>query len=192
MSDLATLHELISNMAQAQQVQEQYGRKGVILEERGDGQQAGYTVYLRNVPDDSIAIKADQFPSPEGIFSNSRGECKRADYVLVAETADGNWILYVEMKSGKANRDEVVKQLKGAECFLAYCRAVGRRFWSDRKFLDQQRYKQRFVCIDGINLNKKTTRLSRHSKLHDTPENVLTIRSPRADGLEFSELRGKL
>lgn len=191
MSDLTTLHELVSKMAQAQ-VREQNGRKRVVLEERGDAHQAGYTVYLRNVPDDVIAIKADQFPPPKGIFSNSRGECKRADYVLVAQTETINWIVYIEMKSGKADPGEVVKQLKGAECFLAYCRAVGRRFWSDRKFLHKQRYKQRFVCIDGINLNKKTTRPIRHSKLHDTPENMLTIRSPRSDGLEFSELRGKL
>ena len=125
MSDLATLQELISEMAQAQ-VREQYGRKGVILEERGVGQQARYTVYLRDVPDDTIAIKADQFPPLTGIFSNSRGECKRADYVLVAQTETVNWIVYIEMKAGPSgSREEVVQQLKGAECLLAYFRAVG-------------------------------------------------------------------
>ena len=191
MSDLATLQELISEMAQAQ-VREQYGRKGVILEERGVGQQARYTVYLRDVPDDTIAIKADQFPPPTGIFSNSRGECKRADYVLVAQTETVNWIVYIEMKAGPSgSREEVVQQLKGAECLLAYFRAVGRNFWPNPRFLQEEHYKQRFVVIKKVKGEKRPTRLEPPSKVHDTPENMLTFSSPPNKGLLFSALVGK-
>lgn len=195
MSDLATLHELISNMAQAQ-VQEQNGRKGMILEERGDEGQAGYTVYLRNVPDDVIAIKADQFPSPNKIFSNRRGECKRADYILVAQTKTTNWIVYIELKAGPSGPcKEIVQQLKGAECLLAYFRAVGRKFWPNPRFLHEEHYKQRFVVINKIKKKpknpKRPTRPKSPSKVHDTPENSRTISSPRDRGLSFSALVGK-
>lgn len=192
MSDLATLHELISKMAQAQ-VREQNGRqKGMILEERSHGQQPGYTVCLRNVPDDTIAIKADQFPSPDKIFSNTKGECKRADYVLVAQTETMNWIVYIEMKAGRSgSREEVIQQLKGAECLLAYFRAVGRKFWQNPGFLHEERYKQRFVVINQIKGDKRPTRLEPPSKVHDTPENMLTFSSPPDKGLPFSALVGK-
>lgn len=191
MSDLITLQELISKMAQAQ-VREQNGRKGMILEERRVGQQAGYTVYLREVPDDTIAIKADQFPPPTGIFGNSRGECKRADYVLVAQTETINWIVYIEMKAGRSgSREEVVQQLKGAECLLAYFRAVGRKFWPNPTFLHEARYRQRFVVINKVKGEKRPTRLEPPSKVHDRPENMLTFSSPPAKGLLFSALVGK-
>ena len=191
MSDLAILHELISKMAQAQ-LQGQNGRKGMILEERGDEGQAGYTVYLRNVPDDVIAIKADQFPPPNRIFQNSKGECKRADYVLVAQTETTNWIIYIEMKAGPSgSREEVVQQLKGAECLLAYFRAVGRKFWPNPRFLHEEHYKQRFVVINKIKGEKRPTRLESPSKVHDTPENMLRFSSPPDKGLPFSALVGK-
>ena len=191
MSDLATLHELINKMAQAQ-VREQYGRKEMILEERSAGQQASYSVHIRNVPDDTIAIKADQFPPLTGIFSNSRGECKRADYVLVAQTETVNWIVYIEMKAGPSgSREEVVQQLKGAECLLAYFRAVGCKFWSNPGFLHEGHYRQRFVVINKVKGEKRPTRLESPSKLHDTPENMLTFSSPPGKGLSFSALVGR-
>lgn len=189
MSDLTTLHELINEEAVAA-IEERSGKKMVVLEESGDGQQAGYSVNLSGLPDDLIAVKADRFPPPDRIFQNTRGECKRADYILIAQAAAVNWIVYIEMKGGKAgSREEVIQQLKGAECLLAYFRAVGCKFWRNRSFLHQGQYRQRFVCIEQINIPKKPTRELPLSKVHDTPEDMLRIISPRIGrGLQFREL----
>lgn len=189
MSDLATLYELINGETVAA-IEDRSGRKSVVLEESGDGQQAGYSINLSGLPEDLIAIKADQFPPPDRIFKNTRGECKRADYILIAQAATVNWIVYIEMKGGKVDsREEVVQQLKGAECLLAYIRAVGCKFWRSRSFLHKGHYRQRFVCIEQINIPKKPTRELPLSKVHDTPEDMLRIVSPRIGrGLQFREL----
>ncbi len=189
MSDLTTLHELINQMEPISK-KGPYSKPCVLLKESDGGQEGGYSITLSNVPDDLIAIKADQFPSPKGFFKNDKGECKRADYVLITEAK--KWIVYIEMKGGIVHSaKEVKQQLQGAECLLAYCRSVGRKFWQDDEFLDIGRYRQRFVCITNVIQKKHGTKPSHESKLHDKPEDPLKISSPANRILPFLRLVGK-
>ena len=54
------------------------------------------------------------------------------------------------MKAGKktSKEKEIIQQLKGAQCFVEYCQAIGKSFWEKQDFLDD--YKYRFVSIKNI------------------------------------------
>ena len=191
MSDLDILCSLIRDEAVAK-VSDDYGKKIITLEENSGGSRNEYSVELRNVPGDVIAIKADMFPAPTSIFKDDNGECKRADYVVIVCGDAGNWIVYIEMKKRGVSRTrkEFVQQLKGAECFVSYCREIGRIFWGNQKFLDKANYEQRFVSITDIGLSKKPT-VDRRYELNDRPENMLKIKAPGKNGLQFRQLLGK-
>lgn len=150
-----------------------------------------YTVTIRGMPDDDevIVINVDTFNAPTKIFQGERGECKRADFVVIADTVNkGKFILFIEMKGGKktSKEKEIIQQLKGAQCFVEYCQAIGKSFWEKRDFLDD--YEYRFVSIKNIKVNKKPTGSKSKDDLHDTPENMLKISSP--DYIQFNHLIG--
>ncbi len=192
MNDLDILRDLIKDEALAAIEEDYYQRasekKIVFLEENSEGH--AYTVKVHNVPGNVIAIKADVFKAASSIFKDNKGECKRADYVIIVNAESGNWIIYIEMKKGKPEGgEEIENQLKGAECFVAYCRAIGRSFWGSKDFLDEKDYQQLFVAIVGIGMDKRPTRWKRSSdKLHNTPGNMLRIRAPGNRGLQFNRL----
>lgn len=189
MDDLSILGNLIRCEALAD-VRGQNDKKIVILEENSGGRGNKYCVKLLNVPGDVIAIKADMFPTPTSIFKNDKEECKRADYVVIINAPTKNWIIYIEMKKGKPKDGrEIESQLKGAECFVSYCRAIGRSFWGSKDFLDEEDYQKLFVAVVGIGIDKKPTRQKKSpDKLHDTPENMLKIPAPGKGGLQFNKL----
>lgn len=159
----------------------------ITLEERNS--QSSYTLAITGIPDDTIAFKADMFPDYRHIFKNSRHECRRADYVIVArdqDRDDGRWIVYVEMKRGRGVLHDIQLQLRGARCLVAYCRAIGQEFWGERRFL--QHYTERFVRVYDIRLAKRKTRESR-SGVHDDPTRMLSIPAPKGL-LQFDKLLG--
>lgn len=174
MPDLAVLYELVKEEAQVPLTTTSYGKQTVVLQEstpRGDIQ---YSIEIRGVPNDAIVIKTDRFPAPDRIFTCQRGECKRADYVIVAYSDKGNFILHIEMKKGRGRFRDIVDQLKGSACFLSYCRDIGRRFWQQPDFLGSG-YKHRFVTIREIGTDRRPTVEKPQSGLHDSPENPLKI-----------------
>lgn len=197
-SNLRILRDMIADDALVLAEKDRHGNSILVLEERGEstangppggdrsGSSSAYSVQIRKVPDDTLAIRADRFPKPK--FKGSRGEQKRADFIIVAIVGAEKWILYVELKAGDKPLREIRDQLKGAKCLLAYCRAVGRTFWQQADFLDRKEYSQRFVSVARIRLNKKPTRRRRTSRMHDTPENMLRISSPANGILRFSSL----
>ncbi len=67
--------------------------------------------------------------------------------------------------------NEIIQQLKGAQCFLAYCQEIGKTFWNESDFL--KKYKQRFVSIGHTSIIKRKTRITRESGKHDQPEKML-------------------
>lgn len=92
------------------------------------------------------------------------------------------------MKGGKyGSHKEIVQQLKGAKCLIAYCRAIGQIFWDRRNFLKEKDYEQRFISIKNIRLPKKQTRREKGSARHDKPENMRRLDRSR---LQFNELTG--
>ena len=190
MYDFDILQDLIQDDALAL-AEDEYKKKIIVLKESGN-QQPEYSLKIRNVPDDIIAFKADAFPPPNNIFKNSKGECKRADYVVIASDDRANWIVHIEMKSGKGDSEkEVEQQLRGAQCLVAYCRAIGQEFWQEPEFLEKKNYKQRFISIKNIGVAKRETLIEPKSGQHDMPERMLKINAPANSNLQFKRLVGK-
>ena len=114
--DLKILDEMIQDNAKIP-LTDNYGKKQVILKET----QSNYAVTILNIPPNSIVIEADIFSAPKSIFKDSKGECKRCDFIIVSNQDHKKYIIFIEMKAGKAIELEVIKQLKGGECFIGYC-----------------------------------------------------------------------
>lgn len=146
----------------------------------------GSRVVIHGMPEGSLVIKIDEFTSPDSVFNNYKGECKRADYAIIANTGKKNVIVFIEMKKTKDAPGEIIKQLHGARCFLSYCREIGKTFWNENAFLD--RYRDRFVSIGHLSIAKRKTRFSRQSGVHDRPERMLKIDWPHH--IVFNRLAG--
>ena len=173
MSDLDVLQELINERALVPLEETPYGGKTVDLVERDRQGKILYSIKIKGIPNDTIVVKTDRFTSPENIFACLRGECKRADYIIITNTETENFIIYVEMKKGRGNESEIINQLKGSECFISYCRMIVCKFWQQSRFLDQ--YENRFVTFRRIGISKSQTRKRSPSVLHDVPDEVLKI-----------------
>ena len=188
MTDFDILRDLIREDALASV---EFGGKTIILEEPGEQQESGYSLSIRNLPNEVIAFKADLFPAPKEFFQNSRNECKRADFVLVASNSKKNWIVYIEMKRGDTDSQaDIQAQLRGAQCLVAYCRSIGQAFWREPKFLEEKNYRQRFISVKNISINKRPTWTSPRSGSWDAPENMLKINAPGKRPLQFFDLVG--
>ena len=193
MHDLDILRELIRKEATVPPYTTHYGKAEVTLKESGNSTSNNYSVKIKGLPKDTVIIKADEFSSPDKFFKGDKGECKRADFIIIAQTDNKNWILHIEMKGGKDKNTNIVQQLKGAQCLVAYCRAIGRAFWQEPKFLEEKNYQQCFVSITDIitSMDKTPTRIPSKSTWHDTPENKLRFKAPGNKGLRFDKLVGK-
>ncbi|QLE56180.1 hypothetical protein [Nostoc sp. TCL26-01] len=186
MSDIAILKQMIKETATVPLEFDDNNKKKVILREPD---LPNCYVTINGMPDDHqvIIIKADQFKSPNTIFTGSKGECKRADFVIVADIDTKKVILFIEMKAKTKTSTEweIIQQLKGAQCFVAYCQKIGQEFWRYPNFLES--YVYRFVTIRNINIHKKPTR-EKITDDHDSPEQMLKVSSPHY--LQFNRLIG--
>lgn len=161
------------------------------LKEPVGKESSGYEIKILNTPEDTIAIKSDMFSFPEKIFRSTRGEGKRADYVIIASDGEKNWIVYIEMKRGKHGQGgHIVQQLQGSKCFIDYCRTVVQTFWRESSFLEEKDYQQRYVSVENIDGKKRPIRKIRNPSSHNCPENMLKISSPAQKGIWFRELVG--
>lgn len=175
MSDIAILKSMFKEEA-TEILEDHNGKKKVTLKEL-DLPVYSVTIYGMPNDDEVIILKADKFISPNKIFKSSKGECKRADFVIIAERGNKKVILCIEMKSKKGSLEsEIIQQLKGATCFVAYCQEIGRLFWNQKDFL--KNYEYRFISIRDITVPKKPTRTS-PTDIHDRPEKMLKINSPK-------------
>ena len=182
MTDLDILRQMIKDSARVEMAVHR-DRKMVELTEP---QHPDSSARLFGIPEDAVVIKVDAFKSPDTIFKGSQGECKRADFIIVAEVEETQVVVYIEMKTTKEREHEIAHQLAGAQCFLAYCREIGNTFWRQPAFLADR--VERFVSIGHTNINKTKTRITRQPATHDRPERMLKIASPHH--LEFRHLAG--
>jgi hypothetical protein len=178
--DIAILSQMIRDTAKVS-LKDNYSKKTVELTEPACPT-TQVTIY--GLPDDIVVIKADKFRSPDTIFAGSNGECKRCDFLVVAVTSKKKVILYIEMKAEKAPREEIVRQLKGARCFVVYCREIAKEFWDYQALLED--YEERYISIGHISIGKKPTRITRDKGKHDRPERFMKIGWPHH--LEFGHL----
>lgn len=176
MSDIAILKEMINKNA-IEILEVRNGLKKVILREPDAPKSYGVTI--EGMPDNNevIIIKADYFVSPDKIFAGIRGECKRADFVIIADTKKKKVILCIEMKAGKGgSTSDIFRQLEGAKCFAEYCREIGQSFWSQPDFL--RGYEYRFVSIKRITSKTKT-------RFNQTPDFSSKIKFLKRTGVSF-------
>jgi len=186
MSDIVIFKEMIKSTARVS-LENYHGKKKVVLKEPPP---ADYDVTICGMPEDDevIVIKADSFTAPKGIFSGSKGECKRADFIIVAETDERKVIICIEMKAGKGGAEaEIIQQLTGAKCFVTYCREIGQAYWNHQNSLNG--YVYRFVSIRNISVPKRPTRPLTPRDVHDRPDKMLKLSSPK--GLQFNHLVGE-
>ena len=171
MNDIEILREMLVPDIQIP-LQQGRGRPSVELIDA----QAGTTVAIKGIPHDAIVIRAEDFEAPLAVFNGSKGERKRADFVIVSINENGKWIICIETQRGDYKKPaEVVAQLKGAQCFISYCKCIGKSFWKVEEFLDGYQY--RFVSIANIEGRaKKQKILPLPGKLHDSPEEFLKAR----------------
>ena len=191
MSDIAILKKMIKDKAIVPLEEKKYGKRlnySVTLTEPRDS----YFVTIEGMPkhDEVIVIKAESFVAPREVFNGTKGECKRADFVIIAETEIEKVILCLEMKKTKGAKKHIVQQLTGAQCFIAYCQEIGKKFWHQSNFLEN--YKYRFVSIGHISIPKQKTRFKTRRSvqqirdLHDRPDRMLKISAPHH--LQFNRL----
>lgn len=204
MTDFDTLREILKEEIVIEIENGYYGKKMVKLHEPPCKEHEGYTVTIRQIPNNSVVIKIDSFPAPINIFNcpkegekpekEYKGECKRADFVIITQTTikqkTKNLIIFIELKKGKGDTTKIIQQLKGAKCVIAYFRSIGMEFWKQQNFLNPNNYEYRFISIRYIGINKKPSfEKNESNQIHNVPENMLKITSPNY--LEFKQLIGK-
>lgn len=173
MNDIQILREMLTPNIQVM-LQPGQSRSAVQLTDS----QSGATVEIKGIPPDSIVIRAEDFENPLTIFNGSRGERKRADFVIVSNDERGRkWIICIETQEMDAKlASHVIQQLKGASCFISYCKCIGKLFWKSEEFLDG--YEYRFISIVDLNFNRSRRRTQPfHStgELHERPDVFLKI-----------------
>ncbi len=150
-----------------------------------------YAVTILGMPDreNVTIVKGDAFEAPKQIFNGKKGECKRADFIIVARLDERRkYVIYIEIKASSTTSKEweIIQQLQGTQCFFTYCQAIGKVFWQEKNFLNG--YKPRFVSIRNIGLNKRPTR-EKARTLHDCPDRMLKLNS--AKFIQFNQIIGK-
>ena len=184
MNDITILQEMLNTGAQVP-LKQSAGSTSVELIDK----QANTSVEITDLPHGSLVIRAETFKPPT-VFKGSKGERRRADFVIVSNAATEKWIICIEtQRSTGKDSGQVEQQLRGAECFIGYCQCIGKSFWQSQKFLNGYQY--RFVSIVNINIAKQTTRFykpgnQRKKKLHDSPENFREIEGHQS--LHFNQL----
>lgn len=183
MSDIAILKKIIQNTARVPLEKDSYGKSKVILTET---HLSNYSVTINGMPDDDqvIVIKSDNFVEPKAVFQGSKGECKRADFVIIVNTDKKKVIFCIELKSGNPDSKEIIQQLKGAYCFTIYCREIGKIFWEEPDFLKD--YEYRFISITKILQIKKPEINYDNIIIDKISRTMLKISSPKY--LPFNQL----
>ena len=177
MNDIQILREMLNPDVQIM-LQSGHGRPSVQLTDS----QSGTTVEIKGLPYNSIVIRAEDFENPLTLFNGSRGERKRADFVIVSNDENNRkWVICIETQEMDSKQaSHVVQQLKGAHCFVSYCKCIGKSFWESEEFLDD--YDYRFISIVDINFNRSRRRTQAFhptGELHNHPNMFLKIsRSP--------------
>jgi hypothetical protein len=186
MDDFEILDRMIQAKAKLELVDSGSSKPKVILTEADL-----YAVTILGMPDreNVVIIKGDAFDAPKQIFNGKHGECKRADFMIIARLDERRkYVVYIEMKARvtTSKEKEIIQQLQGTQCFFKYCEEIGKVFWEAPNFLAG--YKSRFVSFRNIGLNKRPTR-DKGTTLHDRPDRMLKINSTKY--IQFNQLIGK-
>jgi hypothetical protein len=151
------------------------------------------SVEIKGIPENAIVIKIDNFPAPSSLFRGNKGECKRADYLIIAEYENKKkvlkkCVLFIELKRKTDSANEIKQQLIGAACCFRYIQEIGRRFWNNPKLLTN--FEHRYICFRHTeSVSKRSTRYSKDSGKHNSPDNIFKIDWPKKN-IIFNHLAG--
>ncbi len=170
MSDWDILNELFNEKALIP-TESYYLKTKVVLKEPDA---SGSSVEIMNIPSDTFVIDLDKNFSNEKLFSrsDSKGFCKRADFMLIS--VEKQCVLFIEMKqSSSATRLSIIEQLKGSFCVYKYCECVLKEFFQETFFSN---YKLRFIACLHTHSAKRKTAVDRSSHpIHNKPEKLLKV-----------------
>ena len=176
MDDFELLQQLFGDkLIQAEEGN--YGKPQLILQEKG------YSICIKNVPENVVAIKTDSFPDLGHFFhcSGDVGQCKRADFVVISNDKK---LIFIELSTTKKQTKEVEQQLQGAQCVIEYCRSIGEKFYQCDSFLKD--YNPYFVSIYNIGVEKRPLKPMKKKVANGSPNNFLKISSP--NNIQFNQL----
>jgi hypothetical protein len=168
--DHQILSELIADNVLVPIVSSSSSSHEVTLTENTDN--TSYSIKIKGLPQETLILKADEFPALLNFFKGSKGERKRADYIILTNIKDDKKIaVFLELKSGNPDNKDVIDQLKGAFCLYQYLQKVGQIFWGYRDFLTD--YEIKFAVIKEIpqktKLNKGTTKFQKENLARQIP-----------------------
>ena len=188
--DISRLEKLLNPGALVETESGKVAGKGKVrLSEEINETGKEYSIDVKNLPNDTLVIKADKYPQNETISKSFR---MRADYILVNEDE----MVFVELKSGKIRRKkDIEQQLMGAQCLMDYLICIGRRFFNDDNFLKTTSAKQHFVAIIDFNnqtggfKSRKRDTVSKTTP-NDSPEKMARIKagSSSSNSLYYKKL----
>jgi len=185
MTDLDILNDMIMDSAKVD-IEPKSGsdKASVTLKEP---QSSASKVVIFGLPHNAIVIRVDAFKSPDTILTETRGQRKRADYIILANKNGKKNILHIEIKTTKDSEKNIIKQLKGSVCFVGYCKEIAKEFWYENDFLSE--FNHRFVSITRTSsIPKRKTRTEKKWENNDTPEHMMKLSYPHKP--QFNRLVG--
>ena len=134
-------------------------------------------VKVCGLPDNSVLLNLDKSKEPKSLFKAGKGQRKRCDYVLFTELDGRKIMIFIELKSGRTKRQDIIRQFKGAECIIDYCESVIKRFYNHIDLFVM--YEKRFVIFHKApSMAQRTTRLTPAIYKNNKPESFLKIPNP--------------
>ncbi len=178
MNDFTLLKELLNKDALVP-IQDRQAK----LKEKGRDGKSSYVVDLEDLPDDTLILISERFPQPNKVFdcTKKNGICKRADYVVVNEKE----MIFIELKRYKGDNDNIKNQLRGAQCVMDYCVAIGERFFDCPEFMEKAVENPHFVCI--MNIGQKQPSILTAQSPNNTPETMLEL---TGENFQYKQLLG--
>lgn len=144
-------------------------------------------IEIHCVPSDTFVLDLDSALNTEKLFQGKSGECKRADYIVISESAKR--ILFIEMKRSTSQANDIALQLRGALCAFEYLQIVAREFFQESDFLSQ--CEKRFIAVLNTHGRKRKTEVShsiKNSSQYSVPDGFLRISGMQV--LQFRYLAG--
>lgn len=163
-------------------LEDQYGSKKVRLVEN---QTIDSYIEVHKIQADAFVVDLDRAFNNQRLFQGNCGECKRADYLIISESAER--VLFIEMKRSSAPAQHITHQLRGALCAFEYCQIIAREFFQENRFLTH--YQKRFISIRHTGGEKRKTEIERTTaigEVHCTPDQHLKI--SWANTIQFKKL----
>ena len=172
MSDMDILNEMFQPEVRVQKEQDAHSKKWNVILREPNMQDSKMTV--NNIPSDAVIVKAESFfavivennsLTKRPFFVGDRGECKRADFIMISEKE--KVAIFIEMKRDKAGGVGVIKQLAGAACLFAYCQKIGELFWEKQDFL--KGYTHLYIGVGHTSISKKPVEIKPKKDIHGIP-----------------------